>query len=264
MDLAVKIAIRNLLPIMPSIFVFGMVFGFTGALGGFPLIFVSALSWIVFAGSAQMIIILLLIEGDPLLAIFITAVLLNLRHMIYSMSIRKEFKNEPFWKKIILGYLLTDEAYLMAKLTFNEVYSDSSNSVYNPGYETEVSKVKLYLIGALGLWTSWNLFTILGYLSKSILTGLEVPGNFMIAATFVGFFVELFHKKEVRKLLKLSIILTIGAAFFISNSYNFVLVMMFGIVFAMLEQMKSMKNKEEMEGSDHRISEKITANGGKP
>ncbi|MHA1512946.1 MAG: AzlC family ABC transporter permease, partial [Candidatus Hodarchaeales archaeon] len=67
---------KKFLPFSPSVILFGVILGFTGGLGGLPFLLVISTSFIIFAGSAQFIVLLLIIRGDPLFAIFLAGIII--------------------------------------------------------------------------------------------------------------------------------------------------------------------------------------------
>ena len=70
-----------MLPILPSVIIFGLIFGITGYSSGLPLYLVSSMSYVIFAGSSQFLVLILIKEDDPLAAILIAGILINLRHV---------------------------------------------------------------------------------------------------------------------------------------------------------------------------------------
>jgi len=99
------------LPLLLGILPFGMIYGFMALQAGLPPMMAQGMSSIVFAGASQLMITQLIANGTPTLIIILTAFVVNLRHALYSASMAPHFKNlSPLWK-LLLGYLLTDEAY---------------------------------------------------------------------------------------------------------------------------------------------------------
>ncbi|MHA2275586.1 MAG: AzlC family ABC transporter permease, partial [Candidatus Kariarchaeaceae archaeon] len=143
--------LKKFLPISPSIILFGVILGFTGGLGGLPPLLVISSSFIIFAGSAQFIVLLLIMKGDPLFAIFLAGIIINLRHLLYGASLHTIITSKGL-KRILLAYLLTDEAFLITSLTKNELTSEPSNK------STIILEDVLFGAG-LSLWLVWNLST---------------------------------------------------------------------------------------------------------
>jgi len=190
------------LPILLGVAPFGMIYGALAVAAGLPAGMAQAMSAIVFAGSAQFIAAQLIGGGAPALVLLLTTFIVNIRHMLYSASIAPYFRPlRPAWQWL-LAYLLTDEAYAVAILHYQQTESRG-----NPGDTegTENQKVTLqsspclrgeslnppdhrhwYFLGAgLALWTTWQLSTAAG-----ILLGARVPPSwsleFALPLTFIA------------------------------------------------------------------------------
>jgi 4-azaleucine resistance transporter AzlC len=149
-----------------------MIYGVLAFEAGLPVFEAQALSAVVFAGSAQFVIAQLVALGTPGLVIFVTAVLVNLRHALYSASLAPYLRHlRPRWQWL-LAYLLTDEAYAVAILHYRE--------------GKEITHKHWYFLGAgLALWTTWQASTAAG-----ILLGAQIPAewslDFTLALTFIA------------------------------------------------------------------------------
>jgi 4-azaleucine resistance transporter AzlC len=161
------------LPILLGVLPFGMIYGVLALEAGIQVIEAQGMSAVVFAGSSQFVIAQLVAVGSPALIIFVTAVLVNLRHALYSASLAPYLRHlRPGWLWL-LSYLLTDEAYAVAILN----YQDETKELKNKHW---------YFFGAgLALWTTWQLSTAAG-----ILLGAQIPAewslDFTLALTFIA------------------------------------------------------------------------------
>ncbi|MFV0557056.1 MAG: AzlC family ABC transporter permease [Enterococcus sp.] len=90
---------------------------------GLSFLEIALLSLIVYAGSAQFIICALLAVHAPLGTMIATVFLVNLRHLLMSLSIAHYFKENHWLSNLGLGSLLTDESYgvLVTALTKHQV-----------------------------------------------------------------------------------------------------------------------------------------------
>ncbi len=66
---------------------FGMIYGVSAISAGIPASIAQAMSCIVFAGSAQFVIVQLIAAGTPSLVVILTAFIVNIRHILYSASV---------------------------------------------------------------------------------------------------------------------------------------------------------------------------------
>ena len=65
----------------------------------------------VFAGTAQLGTLPLIVSGAPLWLIVTTALVLNLRFVIFSAAISPAFEGIPLLKRMMSGYLLVDRVF---------------------------------------------------------------------------------------------------------------------------------------------------------
>ena len=172
--------IKGILPILPGVLPFGLIYGVSARGAGLPVIAAQAMSFIVFAGSAQFVTVQLISAGVPLGIIVLTACLLNLRHALYSASVAPYVKHLPWRWKALLAYVLTDEAYAVTITHYRQ--SDDAGVPYT----SATSSRHWYFLGAgLTLWVVWQISTAIG-----ILLGANVPASwsldFTLPLTFIA------------------------------------------------------------------------------
>ena len=165
--------IRDELPILLGVLPFGMIYGVAALSAGIPASIAQAMSCIVFAGSAQFVIAQLIAAGTPALVVILTAFIVNIRHMLYSASLSSSLRPlHPLWKWL-LAYLLTDEAYAVTILHYQQ-----------PGNE---GQKHWYFLGAgLALWSTWQLSTAAG-----IFLGGHIPASWSLDFTSTLTFIAL-------------------------------------------------------------------------
>jgi predicted branched-subunit amino acid permease len=96
----------------------------------------------------------------------------NLRHALYSASVAPHLKHLKAGWKLLLSYLLTDEAYAVTITHYNRE-GDSEDRHW-------------YFLGAgLTLWSSWQVSTAVG-----IFIGTQIPAGwplgFILPLTFIA------------------------------------------------------------------------------
>ena len=164
--------IKDELPILVGVVPFGMIYGILALSVGLSKAEAQAMSIIVFAGSAQFMLVQLAGVGTPALVMIVTGFVINLRHALYSASVAPHIRTlDPLWKGI-LAYLLTDEAYAVAITRYYR--------------KDESSHKHWYFLGTgLALWTSWQISTAVG-----VFLGAQVPPSwsldFTLALTFIA------------------------------------------------------------------------------
>jgi 4-azaleucine resistance transporter AzlC len=167
---------RDELPILIGVFPFGMIFAILAHQAGLSSLETQAMSLIVFAGSSQFMLVQLAGLNAPIPVMIATGFIINLRHILYSASIAPYTKNLSTTWKVLLSYLLTDEAYAVTIAHFTKTQKPSKH---------------WYFLGAgLALWGSWQLSTWFG-----IFLGTQIPSNwsldFTLALTFIALLIPM-------------------------------------------------------------------------
>ncbi|MGD8850777.1 MAG: AzlC family ABC transporter permease, partial [Anaerolineales bacterium] len=140
--------IRDQMPLVLGVAPFGVIFGALAINVGIPALETQALSLLLFAGSAQFIAVSLVDVGTPVLIVIVTVAIVNLRHLLYSIALSPYVQSLSIRWKIPLAWLLTDEAFAIGSLRYQQ--PDSKENHW-------------YFLGTgLTLWGSWQISTLLG------------------------------------------------------------------------------------------------------
>lgn len=99
---------RACAPTMPGIFAWGMVTGMAMVKTGLTIWQALGMSFIVFAGSAQLASLPLIAANAPIWVVFVTALVVNLRFVIFSAAIAPHFAHLPWYKRVWHGYFNAD------------------------------------------------------------------------------------------------------------------------------------------------------------
>lgn len=165
--------VRAELPIVFGVAPFGMIFGAVAVSSGLPPSLAQAMSSVIFAGSAQFIAAELIAVPTPILVLLMTTFIVNLRHLLYSASLAPHVRFLPLRWKMVLAYLLTDEAYAVVIIHYTE------------GNTPPPTRHWFYLGAGLTLWAVWQVTTAIG-----IVLGAQIPAgwslDFALALTFIG------------------------------------------------------------------------------
>jgi 4-azaleucine resistance transporter AzlC len=138
-----------MLPLWLGVVPFGLAYALTAREAGLSLVETQALSVLVFAGSAQVSAAGLFARGASGLDIVLTTLLLNVRHVLYGLTLGRSLQLRGA-RRVAGAYFLTDEA-------FGIVAAERERSF-------------AHLLGTeLSLFVSWNLSTLAGsFLGGSI------------------------------------------------------------------------------------------------
>lgn len=109
---------RQALPLLAGTIPFGLMTGIATKAAGLTLAQAIAMTVMVFAGTAQIATLPLMVAGAPIAVIVLTAFIVNLRFVIYSAGAAPHFGHLSLRWKLVLGYFMTDTGYalLMRKL----------------------------------------------------------------------------------------------------------------------------------------------------
>jgi len=163
--------IRDQTPLLLGVVPFGLIFGALAVEAGVSPLGAQGLSLFVFAGSAQFVSLNLVAANAPAAVMVFTIFIVNLRHALYSASLSRHVQHLPARWKILLAYLLTDEAFAIAQRRY-----------LRPNLE----RAHWYMLGTgLALWASWQASTLVG-----ILFGARIPESwsleFALPLTFLA------------------------------------------------------------------------------
>jgi 4-azaleucine resistance transporter AzlC len=175
--------LRAFVPLTMAIIPLGMVCGASAVAAGMTAWQAFSMGWVIFAGSAQIVIAQLLASGAPLAVIIATATVVNLRFMMYAASLGPHLGalGKPW--RLLLAYLITDQSYVLGVIHYME-----------PG---ERKHRHWYLFAISGAtWLCWQLANILG-----IVLGRVVPQDwsldFILPLTFISIVVPLLSNRAM-------------------------------------------------------------------
>ncbi len=164
------------LPIAVAIVPFGLIVGITAEQVGFGPVLGVGSSAIIFAGASQLAAMTLLGEGAAIGVSVATALVINVRFVMYSASLRRHFAHIARWQRLAFSYLLTDQAYAVA-------ITDYPN---DPPPAVRPHRHWFYFGVGSPLWLDWMVTTTVGYL-----VGAAVPESWSLEFAVVLVFVAL-------------------------------------------------------------------------
>lgn len=104
----------------------GLAAGVVGVTSHFSVLEVFLLSTLVYAGASQFMICALFLAQSPLMVIVFTAFIINIRHLLLSLTIAPYFSKQTIWHRVFIGSLLTDESFGVA------IYKAQQHPLLNP------------------------------------------------------------------------------------------------------------------------------------
>lgn len=173
--------VRAEFPLLVGVFPFGLIYGVLAVNSGLSAAAAQSMSWIVFAGSSQFLAAKLVHDAVPGMVIVLTIAVVNLRHVLYSASMAPYLKQLSRWWKLLLAYLLTDEAYAISIRHYETERASSLNHWF-------------FLGTGLALWSTWQASTALGIAIGRTLPP-EWPLDFALPLTFIAIVVPMLRDR---------------------------------------------------------------------
>lgn len=106
----IRQAFYKSLPVMAGYVVLGIGFGILLRGAGYGVLWAFAMSALIYAGSMQYVGVGLLTGGASVLTAIVTTVVVNARHLFYSVSMIDRYKDAGKYKPYLI-FALTDETY---------------------------------------------------------------------------------------------------------------------------------------------------------
>ena len=187
---------RDEAPLQLGVVPFGMLYAIAALAVGMPAWLVQISSALVFAGSAQLAIAQMLSVAAAALPIGLTAGLLNLRHVLYSASVAGYVRHLPRRWRLLLAYLLTDEAYAVAILRYQRQAAAPRTAPTDPSPDKSMPDLRhWYFLGCgFTLWACWQLSTAAG-----LVFGARIPSewdiDFAVPLTFLALLTLLLRER---------------------------------------------------------------------
>jgi 4-azaleucine resistance transporter AzlC len=170
----VRAAFIKSLPVMAGYIILGIGFGILAWSGGYGLPWALAMSLLIYAGSMQYVGVGLLSGGASLLTVILTTVMVNARHLFYSISMFGRYKDAGRYKPYLI-FALTDETYSL--LCDGQVPEG-----------TEPDRFRFLV--SLFNHSYWVLGSVLGSLAGSVLPFSAAGIEFSMTALFIASFTE--------------------------------------------------------------------------
>jgi len=165
---------RDTLPLVFAAIPFGIVYGALGHAQGLPDWVVIAISMVVFAGASQFIAVTLMATGASIPIIVLTVFVVNLRHMLYAVSLIPYVKQFSQLKRLPMAFALTDETFAV---TFNHA------TQHNPSAHF----AHYYLGSAAFMYINWQLCTWIGLVAGNQIPQLTSFGlDIAMVVAFIG------------------------------------------------------------------------------
>ena len=179
---AVRKAFYMSIPVMAGYLVLGTGFGILMDKAGYGVLWSFAMSMLIFAGSMQYVGIGLLTGGASIITTFITTIMVNARHLFYSISMIGRYKDAGKYKPYLI-FALTDETY--------SILSNDNTEFEDPD---DLNRYRFYL--TLFNQSYWVAGSVFGSLIGDVLPFSTEGIEFSMTALFTASLVDQWLKSE--------------------------------------------------------------------
>lgn len=159
---AFRAGVVSVLPLMMGLMPWAIVTGVAMVSAGLSSAQAIGMNVLVFAGSAQLAVLPLLIAKSPLWVMFATGLVVNLRYAIYSAVLAPHFNRLSKSWRVLLSYITVDGVFALFAGRFR------------PG-DGQAQKHWFYLGGSVSMWIAWQLASLAG-----IFGGAMIPRDWSI------------------------------------------------------------------------------------
>ena len=170
----IRQAFYKSVPVMAGYIVLGIGFGILMRNAGYGVLWTAAMSGFIYAGSMQYVGVSLLTGGASVLTTILTTIMVNGRHLFYSISMVDKYKDAGKYKPYMI-FALTDETYSL--LCDGKAPEGSDPNVYR-------------FFVSLFDQSYWVTGSILGSLLGAVLPFSTAGIEFAMTALFITSFTE--------------------------------------------------------------------------
>ncbi|WNW09806.1 AzlC family ABC transporter permease [Pseudomonas sp. DTU_2021_1001937_2_SI_NGA_ILE_001] len=160
---AFMLGVRKLLPLIPGVIPFGLVTGVTAIDMGLSPASTLGMTALFYAGSAQMAALQLTQAGVVPIAIVVTALIINLRFIMYGAVFAAHLQHLPRRITWPAAYLLSDQSFALCSLRASAGQHDARLFPF-------------YLGTAISMWLAWMLSVAAG-----VYVGASIPGSWSLS-----------------------------------------------------------------------------------
>ncbi len=172
---------RAIIPLALGGFTYGVVVGVLARQAGLSILEAGLMSGLVFAGASQFVALGLWTAPLPVVAIILTTLIVNLRHVLMGAALRPWFGRLSPLRAYGSIFFMTDENWALMTRQFADGYHDAA-----------------FLIGGgLVMFVAWVSSTVLGEMAGAVIPDPTAIGlDFVFTAVFLSLLVGLWRGKS--------------------------------------------------------------------
>ncbi len=167
--------LRDAVPILLAVSPFGLVVGVAAIEVGLPWAQAMGMSYLVYAGTAQLAALQLLAVGSPVAVILLTTLLLNLRFALYAATLAPHLRGPRWPTRLWMASIMTDQSMALATHRFATHPERGAKGAY-------------YLGVSASVWVVWTTAATAGvFLGAAVPEGLSL--EFAVPLVFLTLWV---------------------------------------------------------------------------
>ena len=168
------------IPIVLAYFPYGFAFGVLARQTGLTLLETLFMCLIVYAGSAQIMVLGLLQAGQAIGSIVLATFLFNLRFFLMSAALAPYVSDWSFFRRTLFGYQVADEQFALLSTKFAE--------------EKPVARYAFAV--NMTAYFAWACFSLLGFTAGGLVPDIRIWGlDYALPAVFIGLLIGLLHNR---------------------------------------------------------------------
>jgi 4-azaleucine resistance transporter AzlC len=204
----VRAGFLTIMPLWPGVVSFGVAYAVLAREAGYSAIETQLMTLLVYAGSAQLAMVTLYAGGAGAITIVLTALILNLRHILYGLSADRQIEPDERPRRSVLAFFLTDESY---GITTREWKAGRGSAAFMFGT-------------GLSLYSAFALATLAGILFGSLLPDVERSGiNFIFPLSFLALLLPLLRTRRQLAVAAIAATFALTAGQFLSGGLTILL-----------------------------------------
>ena len=202
------VGIRTAIPIMLGYIPIGFAYGVLARQAGLSVTQATAMSLAVYAGSSQFIAVAMLTSGSSPLAIISTTFLVNLRHLLFSVSLVTYLRRFSIPALAALSFGITDETYAAGI----------------GRYSQEEPRFPMVLSLHLASYLSWAIASLAGASVSSIVGNASNLGfDFALPAMFIALLIPQLKNRITIIVALSSALISLGVLMTGWSSWNIII-----------------------------------------
>ena len=172
----------DVIPLSIPVIPFGIIYGVIAIEIGLSPLVAFCMSFIIFAGSSQIAFAQLFSAGASPLVMISSVAVINSRHFLYGAVLSQYLNKLNCYWKILLSYLMTDQAFIVSLSYFKNNYKKKD--------------AHFHMLGScFTLWFLWQLSTLAGIILGNIVPE-QLGLTFAIPLTFLSLIISELRKKD--------------------------------------------------------------------